>query len=79
MRWWWLPALLAVLANSRNRWVVEWGVVPETLAQFAMAVAAALLGLALLRQPIAWHIWPVGRWGYWFYPGHLAALYLLRF
>lgn len=78
LRWWWLPAVLAVLANSRNRLVMEWGVVPETLTPFTIAVAAALLGLALLRRQTTWHIWPVGRWGYWFYPGHLAALYLIR-
>lgn len=77
-RWWLLPAALAVLANSRNRWLVEWGIVPETLAMFAMAGAAVLLGLALLRQPISCKVWPVGRWGYWFYPGHLAAIYLMK-
>ena len=25
MRWWWLPAVLAILANSRNRWLEGWG------------------------------------------------------
>ncbi|MHA3888117.1 TraX family protein [Stutzerimonas kunmingensis] len=78
VRWWLLPAALAVLANSRNRWFVEWGIVPETLAMFAMAGAAVLLGVALLRQPMSCTVWPVGRWGYWFYPGHLAAIYLMK-
>jgi hypothetical protein len=36
------------------------------------------LGLALLRRRVTFTIWPVGRWGYWFYPGHLLAVYLLR-
>ncbi|MGQ7958011.1 TraX family protein [Pseudomonas sp. SP16.1] len=77
-RWWWLPAAMAVLANSRNRWLVEWGTVPETLAMLAMAGAAVVLGLALLRQPMSCKVWPVGRWGYWFYPGHLAVIYLMK-
>jgi hypothetical protein len=78
LRWWPLPVALAVLANSRNRWLVEWGIVPETLAMFAMAGVAVLLGLALLRQPMSCKVWPVGRWGYFFYPGHLAVLAGLR-
>ncbi|HHG4437083.1 TPA: TraX family protein [Pseudomonas aeruginosa] len=78
LHWWWLPAALAVLANGRNRWVVESGVTPETLPLFAMAGAAVVLGLALLRQPMSCKVWPVGRWGYWFYPGHLAAIYLMK-
>nr|WP_313405108.1 TraX family protein [Pseudomonas sp.] len=75
MRWWWLPAVLAILANSRNRWLEGWGVTPETVAMFVMAGAAAPFGLALLRQSSSLRPWPVGRWGYWFYPGHLAAIY----
>ncbi|EPW8900939.1 conjugal transfer protein TraX [Ectopseudomonas composti] len=78
VRWWPLPVALAVLANSRNRWLVEWGIVPETLAMLAMAGGAVVLGLALLRQPMPCTVWPVGRWGYWFYPGHLAAIYLIK-
>jgi len=48
LRWWWLPAALAVLANGRNRWFAELGLVADTLASFAMACAAALLGLYLV-------------------------------
>ncbi|MGA4815841.1 hypothetical protein ACPA9J_14725 [Pseudomonas aeruginosa] len=44
----------------------------------ATTFAAPLVGLWLLRQKITQHIWPVGRWGYYFYPGHLAVLALLR-
>ena len=78
VRWWWLPAALAVLANARNRWLAELGLMPDTLALLAMAGAAPLLGLYLLRQAMPFKVWPVGRWGYLFYPGHLLALYLLR-
>lgn len=78
LRWWWLPCALAVLANSRNRWFVELGLVPHTLILFAVACAAALLGLYLLQRPMALRVLPVGRWGYLFYPGHLLVLQLLR-
>lgn len=78
LRWWWLPAALAVLANGRNRWVVESAVTPETLLLFVTASGAAILGLVLLRCAISFNVWPVSRWGYWFYPGHLMALYVLR-
>ncbi|MDC6684574.1 conjugal transfer protein TraX [Leclercia adecarboxylata] len=44
----------------------------------ATTFAAPLVGLWLLRQKITQHIWPVGRWGYYFYPGHLAVLALFR-
>lgn len=77
-RWWCLPVVLAVLANGRNRWFVASGLEAGTLPLFAMAAAAPLLGLLLLRRPLPLRVWPVGRWGYWFYPGHLLGLYLLR-
>jgi hypothetical protein len=75
---WLLPAVLCLLANSRNRWVAEWELQPYTLLIVVTAFAAPLLGLALLRRPSCFRIWPVKRWGYWFYPGHLAALHLIR-
>lgn len=75
---WLLPAALCVLANSRNRWLAEWGLQPHTLLILATAFVAPLLGLWLLRRPGNFRIWPVKRWGYGFYPGHLAALYLIR-
>lgn len=78
LRWWWLPATLAVLANGRNRWFVATGLEPATLPLFAVAAVAAPLGLLLLRRPPVLRVWPVGRWGYLFYPGHLLGLYLLR-
>ncbi|MCW3148594.1 TraX family protein [Stutzerimonas stutzeri] len=42
-----------------------------------MAGAAAHLAIALLRQSSSLRAWPVGRWGYWFYPVHLSVLSLL--
>ena len=75
---WLLPAALCVLANSRNRWLAEWELQPHTLLILATAFVAPLLGLWLLRRPGNFRIWPVKRWGYGFYPGHLAALYLIR-
>jgi len=78
LRWWWLPAALASLANGRNRWFAELGLVADTLASFTMACVAALLGLYLLHRALPLKIWPVGRWGYLFYPGHLLALHVVR-
>ncbi len=57
---------------------VRWWLLPAALAMFAIAGAAVLLGVALLRQPMSCTVWPVGRWGYWFYLGHLAAIYLMK-
>ncbi|MDD2030837.1 MULTISPECIES: TraX family protein [Pseudomonas] len=75
---WLLPAALCVLANSRNRWLAEWELQPYSLLIVSTAFFAPLLGLWLLSRPDRLRIWPVTRWGYWFYPGHLAALHLIR-
>ncbi|MEQ6328241.1 conjugal transfer protein TraX [Pseudomonas sp. B11D7D] len=75
---WLLPAALCLLANSRNRWIAEWELQPYTLLIVVTAFAAPLLGLWLLHRQGHFRIWPVTRWGYWFYPGHLAALHLIR-
>ncbi|MFP5424005.1 MAG: TraX family protein [Gammaproteobacteria bacterium] len=75
---WLLPAALCVLANSRHRWLTEWDLQPTTWLMLVVAFSAPLLGLWLLRQRRPIRIWPVTRWGYWFYPGHLAALQLIR-
>ena len=77
--WWWLiPATVAVVANSRSRWLADSGVTVESLAIVITAFATPLLGLWLLRQVWVPDIWAVRRWGYFFYPGHLAALHVLR-
>ncbi len=75
---WLLPAALCGLANSRNRWLAEWELQLYTLLIVITAFVAPLLGLWLLRRPGHLSIWPVKRWGYWFYPGHLTALHLIR-
>jgi len=75
---WLLPGALCLLANSRNRWIADWELQPYTLLIVVTAFAAPLLGLWLLRRPGYFRIWPVKRWGYWFYPGHLTALHLIR-
>ena len=75
---WLLPAALCVLANSRNRWLAEWELQTFTLLIVTTAFVAPLLGLWLLRRPVHFRIRQVKRWGYWFYPGHLAALHLIR-
>ncbi|HFF2131848.1 MAG: hypothetical protein KA754_04270 [Corallincola sp.] len=75
---WLLPAALCALANSRNRWLAEWELQTFTLLIVTTAFVAPLLGLWLLRRPGHFRIQPVKRWGYWFYPGHLAALHLIR-
>jgi len=73
---WLIPAIFSVLANSRDGWI---GAGPfGTWWAMATTFAAPMVGLWLLRQKITQHIWPVGRWGYYFYPGHLAVLALLR-
>lgn len=76
---WLLPAVLCVLANCRNRWVEDWD--PPLFGALILLVAflAPVLGLWLLRRSYDLKIWAVRRWGYWFYPGHLIALYLIDF
>ncbi|ELS25320.1 hypothetical protein ppKF707_4084 [Metapseudomonas furukawaii] len=76
-RWWLLPATVAVLANTRNRWLAESSLSLETVAILLTAFATPLLGLWLFRQAWAPRIWAVRRWGYFFYPSHLAALHLV--
>ncbi|BAU74697.1 TraX family protein [Metapseudomonas furukawaii] len=77
-RWWLLPAALAMLANSGNRWLLDSGLTLETLAIFITAFATPIGGLWLLRQRIRLRIWPVRRWGYFFYPAHLALIQVIR-
>ncbi len=73
-----LPAVLCVLANSRQHWLTGWDLHLTTWLVLLPAFTAPLLGLWLLRQRHPMRILPVTRWGYWFYPGHLAALHLIR-
>lgn len=44
----------------------------------ATCFLAPLLGLALLRSSMRLRIWPLRRWGYLLYPGHLLIWAVLR-
>lgn len=74
---WLLPAVVSVLANSRNRW--SDGLSFDTIGNSVVVeFMAPLLGLWLLRAGFTWRVWPVGRWGYFFYPIHLLLLTMIR-
>ena len=76
---WLLPAALCLLSNTRSSIVTRaMDLEIYSLLALSSAFAAPLIGLWLLRQTFTFKVWPVGQWGYWFYPGHLAALQALR-
>lgn len=77
---WLLPAALSLLSNTRSSSIVTkaMGLEVYSLLVLSAAFAAPLIGLWLLRQTFSFKVWPVRRWGYWFYPGHLAALQAIR-
>lgn len=76
---WVLSAVLCVAVNTRSSlWARAMDVDAYSLTVLGSAFAAPLIGLWLLRMPIAIKVWPVGQWGYWFYPLHLALLQALR-
>jgi len=76
---WLLPAALCLMSNTRSS-IVTRALDLEVYSMVALstAFAAPLIGLWLLRQTFTFKVWPVRQWGYWFYPGHLAALQALR-
>lgn len=73
----WLAGLLAVAGNFTNSWLFEHPLAPVSLAVMFMAGLAVTLGLELLRREWPGPVPPVGRWAWWFYPLHLAAIKLL--
>jgi len=74
-----LPAALCLLSNTRSSIVTKaLDLEVYSLVALSTAFAAPLIGLWLLRQTFTFKVWPVRQWGYWFYPGHLAALQALR-
>ncbi|MGS0738162.1 TraX family protein [Pseudomonas sp. GG8] len=77
---WLLPAILCLMSNTRSS-IVTRAMDLEVYSLLALSAAFAdpLIGLWLLRQTFTIKVWPVRQWGYWFYPGHLAALQALRF
>ena len=72
---WLVPAITCVLAN---RWLATAGFSSYSLTVFLVAVGAPVAGIWLVNHPVKMRIWPVRRWGYWFYPVHLGLLHLLR-
>ncbi|MFK0089170.1 TraX family protein [Pseudomonas sp. NPDC090755] len=74
---WLVPGFVAVAGNLTNHWVRSNVAQPIALMILAVALLSAALGLWLLRRPYGVRIWPVGKWGYWFYPLHLVVIKLL--
>ncbi|MCO7556857.1 TraX family protein [Metapseudomonas otitidis] len=74
-----LPAMLCVMANNRDSWMLQWGIQPYPVVVAIIAFSAPLYGLWLLRKEWSFKVPPVTRWGYFFYPGHLLALASLRY
>lgn len=76
---WVLPIMLCLTANY---WpdVYEAAARKEVSAWVVIAICGLppVAGIWLLRRQITWTIPPVGRWAYFFYPVHLAALVGLR-
>ena len=78
-RLWWLPALIAAWVNLPYELSNGAAVQATDLLILGSAAFAVLFGLWLLqREFIPFEVVPVGRWGYWFYPVHLAMLAMLR-
>ncbi len=75
---WLLPALVCVAANSRNRWVATENIELFGWLIIGTAFVAPLMGALIMSRPVPYRIWPVTRWGYWFYPVHLAAIGVAR-
>ena len=86
---WLLPASLAFSANMPNATAVYLLIVKPDLMlasepfvrllwQGGIAALSCFLVLWLCRQPLRFKVPAVTRWAYWFYPGHLLFLYLLR-
>ncbi|MEG1038489.1 MAG: TraX family protein [Pseudomonas sp.] len=74
---WLLPGFIAVAANLSNQWLREHPAEPITLAALGAAFVSAPLAMCLLLGLHPRQVWPVGRWGYGFYPVHLAVIKLV--
>ena len=76
---WGLPALIAALVNLPYELYNGAAIQISDVLILGSAAFAPLFGLWLLQQrAVMFNVAPVGRWGYWFYPVHLAGLALLR-
>ncbi|QBF26872.1 conjugal transfer protein TraX [Pseudomonas tructae] len=71
---WLLPGVTAAMANLTDLWLAQHSLHPLALLALGVAFCSAGLGLAMLRLGWRQHIWPIGRWGYAFYPLHLALI-----
>lgn len=70
----WLAGLLAVAGNFTNSWLFQHPLAPVSVMVAGTAFMAVFIGLELLRREWPGRVLPVGRWGWWFYPVHLAAI-----
>src|SRR5690606_33312984 len=74
-----LAAACAVLANySPTLWANAREFQAFAWVSVLVCAMAPLLGLALLRSGLTLRIWPLRRWGYLLYPGHLLIWALVR-
>lgn len=76
---WILPAILSLLANGRylsydNILHLKY----TSLLALSISFIAPMLGLWVLRQKIVIFVPEVRRWGYLFYPAHLAIFYAIK-
>ncbi|MCU1719981.1 conjugal transfer protein TraX [Pseudomonas sp. 5P_5.1_Bac1] len=76
-RYMWLAGALAVGGNLTNGWILHNALQPISIVVLATAFLCAPFGLGLLRMDVRRAVRPVGRWGYAFYPLHLAVIKLL--
>ena len=72
--WWVLPGVLAVAANLGNSWLMSHVLEPFVLLVLSSVLASLPVGMGLLHLRALPSIRPVGRWGYGFYPVHLAII-----
>nr|WP_314873003.1 TraX family protein [uncultured Pseudomonas sp.] len=70
---WLLPCALAVAGNMTNSWLGAHPSEPIALVILSTAALSLPIGLCLARQE-RWQVPRVGRWGYAFYPLHLALI-----
>jgi hypothetical protein len=86
---WLLPATLAFSANMPNATAVYLLIVKpdlmladdsicRLLVQAVIAALSCFLVLWLCRKTLSFKVPSITRWAYWFYPGHLLILLLLR-
>lgn len=77
--WYLLAGMCAVLANySPTLWAGARQFQAFAWVGVMVCGVAPLLGLSLLRGGLELRIWPLRRWGYLLYPGHLLIWALVR-